>query len=169
MKKTLVIIVIALALIATLAGVAYAATGTTDPAVLRDLAQVRAATAQFQQSEVAGTVGYVNVNEECVAHPEMGGMGFHFVNFGLVDLELDALQPEILVYAPSPSGNMKLVAVEYAVPIEPWDAIHSDPPMVMGQHLHANPILGLYVLHAWIWQNNPAGMFEDWNPNVSCE
>jgi hypothetical protein len=23
-------------------------------------------------------------------------------------------------------------------------------------------------LHAWIWQNNPAGMFEDWNPTVSC-
>ena len=28
--------------------------------------------------------------------------------------------------------------------------------------------LGLYVLHAWIWQNNPTGMFMDWNPTVSC-
>ncbi len=168
MKKTLFTPVIALTLIAALAGVAYAATGITNPAVLRDLAQVRAATAQFQRSEAAGAAGYVNVNDECVAHPELGAMGFHFVNFGLVDLELDALQPEILVYAPSPSGNLKLVAVEYAVPIEPWDANNSNPPMVLGQHLHANPILGLYVLHAWIWQNNPAGIFEDWNPSVSC-
>lgn len=168
MKKTLFTPVIALTLIAALAGVAYAATGITDPAVLRDLARVRAATAQFQRSEAAGAAGYVNVNDECVAHPELGAMGFHFVNFGLVDLELDALQPEILVYAPSPNGKLKLVAVEYAVPIEPWDANNSSPPMVLGQRLHANPILGLYVLHAWIWQNNPAGIFEDWNPSVSC-
>ena len=28
--------------------------------------------------------------------------------------------------------------------------------------------LGVYILHAWIWKNNPAGMFEDWNPKVSC-
>ena len=23
-------------------------------------------------------------------------------------------------------------------------------------------------LHAWIWANNPAGMFEPWNPAISC-
>ena len=25
-----------------------------------------------------------------------------------------------------------------------------------------------YSLHAWIWKHNPAGMFEMWNPNVTC-
>ena len=25
-----------------------------------------------------------------------------------------------------------------------------------------------YELHAWIWEHNPRGMFEDWNPRVSC-
>ena len=25
-----------------------------------------------------------------------------------------------------------------------------------------------YELHAWIWKHNPSGMFEDWNPTVSC-
>jgi len=25
-----------------------------------------------------------------------------------------------------------------------------------------------YELHAWIWQNNPDGMFKDWNPSGSC-
>jgi hypothetical protein len=163
-KKALVIVGLVAVLLVSVAVVA-AARGQSE------LAQVRAATAQFQRVEVAEAAGYVNVNvDECVAHPELGGMGYHFVNFDLVDLELDPVQPEILVYAPLPNGKLKLVAVEYAVPIAPWDAIHGadNPPMVLGQHLHANPHLGLYVLHAWIWQNNPAGMFEDWNPNVSC-
>lgn len=26
---------------------------------------------------------------------------------------------------------------------------------------------GVYVLHAWIFEHNPAGMFEDWNPRVA--
>jgi hypothetical protein len=162
-RKTVIVAALVLILIASVAIAAVAARGQSE------LAQVRAATAQFQRSEVAEAAGFVNVNVgECVEHPELGGMGYHFVNFDLVDLELDPLQPEILVYAPSPSGNLKLVAVEYAVPIEPWDAQFDHPPSVLGQHLHPNPHLGLYVLHAWIWENNPAGMFEDWNPNVSC-
>jgi hypothetical protein len=40
--------------------------------------------------------------------------------------------------------------------------------MVLGQHLHLNPALGVYILHAWIWRYNPSGIFQDWNPMVSC-
>ncbi len=133
-----------------------------------DLARVRAATARFHRVEVAEAAGY-EVASPCVAHLELGGMGYHFVNFGLVDLELDPVQPEILVYAPGPRGQLQLVAVEYAVPIAPWDALFDEAPIVLGQHLHANPDLGLYVLHAWVWRHNPAGMFEDWNPRVTCD
>ena len=25
-----------------------------------------------------------------------------------------------------------------------------------------------YAMHAWIWKNNPLGMNNDWNPNVTC-
>ena len=25
-----------------------------------------------------------------------------------------------------------------------------------------------YARHAWIWHGNPAGMFADWNPNITC-
>ena len=25
-----------------------------------------------------------------------------------------------------------------------------------------------YALHAWIWDHNPAGVFENFNPTVSC-
>ena len=30
------------------------------------------------------------------------------------------------------------------------------------------PAVGFYILHAWVWGHNPAGMFVDWNPEVSC-
>jgi hypothetical protein len=59
--------------------------------------------------------------------------------------------------------------VEYIVPAEAWDgAGNSEPPALHGRSFHLNEELGVYVLHAWIWKNNPAGMFEDWNPQVSC-
>jgi hypothetical protein len=157
-------VILALSFVAII-GMIFAVTASASGQA--DLAAVRAATAQFHRVEVAEAAGYFNT-QECVEHPVLGGMGYHLVNFGLVNLELNPTQPEILVYAPSPSGNLRLVAVEYAVPIEPWDALNDEPPSVLGQELHPNPYLGLYVLHAWIWQNNPAGMFEDWNPNVSC-
>jgi hypothetical protein len=25
-----------------------------------------------------------------------------------------------------------------------------------------------YERHAWIWQGNPLGTFNDWNPDISC-
>jgi len=31
------------------------------------------------------------------------------------------------------------------------------------------PGMAQYILHAWVWKNNPSGMFEDWNPAVSCD
>ena len=45
---------------------------------------------------------------------------------------------------------------------------HNDVPMVLGSHLHLNEALGVYVLHAWIFIENPMGVFEDWNPDVHC-
>ena len=68
---------------------------------------------------------------------------------------------------PGPNG-LQLGAVEYIVPAEPWDAENDELPQLMGQHFHLNENLGVYVLHAWIWMNNSAGIFEDWNPAVSC-
>lgn len=133
-----------------------------------DLDKVRAATRQFEDVQAAESAGYVNVNVgECVESPA-GVMGYHFVREDLLDLELSAENPEILVYAPEPDGNLRLVAVEYAVPIEPWDAQMEGVPSVLEQDLHANPNLGLYVLHNWIWEENPSGVYADWNPNLSC-
>jgi len=133
-----------------------------------ELAEVRAATAHFQRVEVAMDAGWNFIASDCVENPGVGGMGYHYVNVALLDLNVEASQPEVLVYAPGRNGKLQLVAVEYMVPAQPWDALNSSPPTALDQTMHLNPDLGAYVLHAWIWRHNPSGMFEDWNPNVSC-
>ena len=136
-----------------------------------DLAAVRAATAQFHRPEAAQAAGWDLVPglDHCFVNPGVGAMGYHYINTNLLDLELDPEQPEAMVYAPGPDGRLTIGAVEYIVPAADWDnAGNSEPPEVLGRTLHLNAPLGVYVLHAWIWKNNPAGIFEDWNPNVTC-
>lgn len=135
------------------------------------LAEVRAATAPFHRPEAAQAAGWDLVPglDYCFNKPGVGAMGFHYINTGLLDLELDPMQPEAMVYAPGPDGLLQLGAVEYIVPAAPWDAAgNTMPPTLLGRQFHLNSALGVYVLHAWIWRNNPAGMFEDYNPEVAC-
>jgi hypothetical protein len=135
-----------------------------------DLAKIRRATAQFHRTEAAKDAGY-DLREGldyCFDKPGVGGMGFHYIDAAALDTKVDLLHPEAMVYIPSPNG-LQLGAVEYIVPQDKWDATGStEPPMLMGMHLHLNPDLHVYVMHAWVWKNNPSGVFEDWNPNVSC-
>ena len=135
------------------------------------LAQVRAATAQFHRTEAAEAAGYTSVPglDFCFNNPGVGGMGFHLIKTSSLDLTVNVLEPEAMVYAPGPDGQLQLDAVEYIVPVVPWDAAgNTQPPSVLGQHFHLDAALGVYILHAWIWRENPLGMFEDWNPKVSC-
>ena len=94
-------------------------------------------------------------------------MAFHFGKAALIDGTVDVLEPELLVYEPQKNGRMRLVAVEYIVPFDMWTA--NEPPMLFGQAFHRNEAFGLWVLHVWHFRHNPAGMFSDWNPTVSCE
>jgi hypothetical protein len=136
-----------------------------------ELAKVRKANDKFRRVEVARRAGY-DLREgldHCFENPSVGGMGFHYINTDILDLKLDALQPEAMVYPPGPKGKLSLGAVEYIVPAADWDAAgNTKPPSVLGRHLHLNEELGVYVLHIWLWRHNPAGIFEDWNPTVSC-
>ena len=36
------------------------------------------------------------------------------------------------------------------------------------EQFQLNPSLGVYILHIWVWTDNPSGIFEAWNPNVAC-
>jgi hypothetical protein len=134
-----------------------------------DLAKVRDATAAFHRPEAAKAAGYDLVEglDHCFDNPGTGGMGFHYINTSYLDTTVELLHPEAIVYTPSPNG-LQMGAVEYIVPAAPWDAEHDELPELLGQHFHLNECLGVYVLHAWIWKNNAAGIFEDWNPTVSC-
>ncbi len=135
------------------------------------LAKLRAATAQFHQTEAAYAAGYKLVPglDYCFDNPGVGGMGVHLIKTSSLDLTVDALQPEAMVYQPRANGQLQLVAVEYIVPAAAWDvAGNTQPPSVLGHSFHLNAGLGVYILHAWIWQENPLGMFNDWNPKVSC-
>jgi hypothetical protein len=145
-----------------------------------DLAEVRRVTAKYHQVEAAIAdgyeLGYVNgsgtrIIAGCIAHPTAGAMGYHYFNKELIDdLVVDPLQPEGLVYESGPNGKLKLVSVEYVVP-----GANSNPPgvseapSVLGMEMHILvPAVGFYILHAWVWKQNPSGMFSDWNPNVTC-
>jgi hypothetical protein len=139
-----------------------------------ELAEVRRATAWFHKVESAQAAHYhpmAGLNH-CIANPGVGAMGYHYFNAELIaDVSPpDPLRPEAMVYAPGPDGKLQLAAVEWVVPAQAWHAAgNTEPPSVLGKHMHIlNPVLGWYILHAWIWRPNPAGMFEDWNPNVTC-
>lgn len=134
----------------------------------------RQATAAFQDVEAAEAAGYA-LSSGCVSGPEEGAMGVHYGNGLLVeDGQLDATKPEVLVYEPR-NGRLQLVAVEYVVLAEQWDANNDHPPVLQGQHFHFVPApnrTGLpahYELHVWAWKRNPHGTFADWNPRVRCD
>lgn len=145
--------------------VASAASSSGAPSALDE---VRTATASFHSVNRARAAGYEPFLD-CF-DSEDGGMGQHLVNRDLVaDLAVDATSPEALVYEVR-GDRLKLVGVEYIVPV-PEDpaaaaAMRADPPELFGVPFHENTALGVMVLHAWIWRDNPSGVFLDWNPDV---
>ena len=145
-----------------------AATPAVARSIQADLARARNATARFHEVSHAESAGFGSTLGVlgCFESPE-GGMGVHYLNGGhLEDLDPDVGEPEALVYEMHADESLRLVALEYIVPREPWDATHTEMPMLFGQMFHPHPVLPLYVLHAWVWKPNPDGMFSDWNPRV---
>ncbi|HEX6049159.1 MAG TPA: hypothetical protein VFZ21_07820 [Gemmatimonadaceae bacterium] len=100
--------------------------------------------------------------------PALGGMGFHYGNAGLIDGSVRVDEPELLLYEPEKNGQLRLVAVEYIIPY----TLHprsGEPPVLFGQQFKQNDTFQLWGLHAWVWQENPSGMFASWNPRVTCD
>jgi hypothetical protein len=167
-------LLIAIAGVVTLGGSAVTAGGQDELAVVRET------TARFHDVDAATAagyqLGYVNgagnrIITGCIAHPTAGVMGYHYFNKQLIDdLVVDERQPEGLVYTSGPEGQLRLVAVEYVVPgagSNPPGV--SEPPTVLGKPMHILvPAVGFYIQHVWVWSHNPAGMFVDWNPELSC-
>lgn len=127
----------------------------------KELARARQATVQYHDLAVAENDKYDDL------HLFVSGQGFHFLNWSLLNGTFDPEKPQILVYAPTSNGKLRLVAVEYAVPIK-------DSPDAPQGFTGENDVWeklpdalgGVWVLHAWVWQANPKGIFAEVNPNV---
>jgi hypothetical protein len=135
----------------------------------KDLAALRAATAGFHRFEVAKSAGYtflfMNMCMVDQSSLQLGGMGYHYVNTELLDASVDVEHPEALLYEPGSNGQLNLVAVEYVIPKAAWT--QTDPPRLFGRDFKLNAF-DLWALHVWVWENNPSGLYADWNPRVSC-
>lgn len=128
------------------------------PAALNmELATARAATARYQRVEAALADGFVDIDLF------VPGMGYHFLNPDRVDGTFDPREPELLVYTRQSNGRMRLVAVEYAVPTsEPRPEGFTGDTDVWDE----NTTFSLWTLHAWVWLENPDGVFADLNPRL---
>jgi hypothetical protein len=132
-----------------------------------DIPAVRAATNKYKDLDAAIADGY-GVFYRCTEQPGVGTMGQHFLNGALLDdPAVDPLRPEVLVYEPTRRGGWKLVAVEYVT--------FQKGLSVLGQSMNTVPVgnrygvpVEFYAKHAWIWHGNPKGIFEDWNPTITC-
>jgi hypothetical protein len=100
-------------------------------------------------------------------------MGVHFVNL-TVQGAPDPMKPNVLIYEPV-GKELKLVAAEWLVPLMPdtkerpslfgqafMGPMEGHEPLIPKDYVH-------YDLHAWLFKNNPLGMFAPTNPDVSCE
>jgi hypothetical protein len=140
----------------------------SDADVNKDLATLRQVTATFHQFDKATAAGWSAKITGCMTDPTLGGMGFHYGNTALIDGTARVDQPELLLYEPEKNGNLRLVAVEYIIPYA-FHSRESAPPVLFGKPFVQNDVFQLWGLHAWVWENNPSGMFANWNPNVNCD
>lgn len=131
-----------------------------NPLATLQLEEVRQATARYLDVDAAVADGYVDIGAF------VPGMGWHYLKSSMVDGRFSATRPELLVYADDPcGGKRRLVAVEYAIPLE----LSKRAPQGFAGHADrwdANDALGLWTLHAWIWEYNPDGVFAPFNSRV---
>jgi hypothetical protein len=79
---------------------------------------------------------------------------------------IDPDSPDALIYEPTRNGEFRLVGVEFAVPKALWN--DAELPTFLGVTFQSEDEFGVYALHAWVWRNNPKGLFAETNPRVSC-
>lgn len=146
-------------------------------------AAARSGTARYQDRDQAIADGYRAVG------PDFPGMGEHWVNTGLLLAgTLDPARPPVLEYV-TIGGRPTLVGVAYAalvtdsapptglpVPASAWHmhagTVDEESFLLShaGVHRHHAPVRGprVAVVHAWIWLDNPDGLYATDNWAVPC-
>jgi hypothetical protein len=147
-----------------------------------ELDKLRQALEKYQDPYAAvhdlylSTVGCVHYSGEKIEghmdYPK-GAMGVHFVNLTVGGPAPDPMRPNVLIYEPD-GGKLRLVAAEWLVPV----AAAKERPSLFGQPFQGpmeghEPLIPKdfihYDLHAWLFKDNPLGMFSPTNPEVKCD
>ena len=135
--------------------------------ILKKLAAISAG------EEVAG---FIRQNGEVAHSPNLAAALSREFDIGaLHDLEdgnvraLWHTHPEDQPPSAADVENCRATAVPWLIagPTKLW-CIHPTPPSLYGLEFHRNEAFQLWVLHVWLYRENPSGMFSDWNPTVSC-
>ena len=142
----------------------------SEAALQRDIEDLFAAVRAYGDVEVAAADGYAPASG-CMTS-DLGAQGIHLASDELFVPAVDAHAPQLLMYEPQADGGMRFIGIEYLVFQEAWHAAgHEERPVLFGQTFGLNQTLldePFYLLHVWIAQYNPLGLFADWNPLVDC-
>jgi len=130
------------------------------------IATLQRVTARYHNAQAAFDDEFVLLHP-CEARGDEGPVGTVYVNFArLMDGVIDPERPDALIYEPTRNGDLRLVGVEFAIPQALWT--DADLPKFLGTTFQREDEFGVYALHAWVWRNNPKGLFAETNPRVSC-
>ena len=175
---------------------AYAAGSTGVP--VEESAAVRAATEKYRDVNVALAEGYVPhllcmISEMEGSPRQLGAMGYHYFRPDLlgitaerprvdgVGLHTDFTRPAILLYEPQADGSLELTAIENLVWAKAWrEAGNDGPPEFHGNQYYfrtdnqdtevdeAHGFEPHFELHWWLYRENPAGEFAQYNTAATC-
>jgi len=143
------------------------------------MSAARAGTQRYQSPARAAADGFRRVGTE------FPFMGEHWVNLARVlENRFDAASPSVLTYVTGPRGPV-LAGVGYGALLRPGESVPAGPAPASAWHEHSGAIadeslpvhgpgashhggnaagastdsLRFMVLHAWVWTENPDGMF----------
>lgn len=153
---------------------AHAGPGAATGRAMSERAVTYAATAPYQRHERAVADGYVP-DKYCVVNPAgRGAIGYPHFNHAY-DNSVDPAKPAALYYEDDGHGGKRLAGVQWVVfDRDQNTATDDDRPMLFGRafkgpqrgNFPGQPIH--YALHLWLWKKNPDGIFETFNPAVTC-
>jgi hypothetical protein len=182
MKRSSLVKLLAVALAVGLGASAAHLSASAEEPYQRDIDALRESLLKYRDVYTAVRDGYFST-VGCVHYDGMkmdghveyqkGAMGIHFVNTSLVGPKPDPMRPAILMYEPR-DGKLELIGVEWIVPMNSV----KERPKLFGQDFLGpmeghEPIIpkefAHYDLHAWLFKENPLGLFAATNPEVKCD
>lgn len=126
-------------------------------------------------------VGDLTSPDGCISDATAGGMGYHYLGPVAIDDVVDYRTPELLVYAPARgpavigenAARARLAAFDYFIPYSDTWPERGTAPTSADMGLSIDPPIEFapsrfngWMFHIWLWENNPAGLFRNWNSAV---